>query len=217
MKFTLESKFGDVEIIETRGDLPSDVLDRLASGTASGIDTETSGLDWGTDELGLVQVYFEELGCVYLVRPNDSRPQNLIELLRSEKWVKVFHYALFDLRFLARRWSFEPQNVRCTKIASKLLAPTMAKHSLAGLLASRLDVEISKDRRLRLSDWTSDELSKEQLTYAALDVMFLPQLFEHLLEELRLVGRSELADRCFSLLPDYLKAELLGVHELFGY
>ena len=217
MKFEQETNFAQVEVIEVAGDLPEGALTSKTSGSLVGIDTETSGLDWSNAKLGLIQVYFQDLETVYLIRPQAKVPKRLKHLLASDKWLKIFHFALFDLRFLDATWGIAPSNIRCTKIASKLLAPGKSKHRLADLLESRLGVEISKDEDIRTSDWTAESLSQAQLSYAALDALYLPRLFQSLEDELRRTDLESLASRCFSFIPTQLRAERLGIENLFGY
>ncbi|MBA2662853.1 MAG: ribonuclease D [Bradymonadaceae bacterium] len=217
MSITLDTNLGRVAVVVTKGDLPEAALDKAAIGGLVGIDTETSGLDWANDRLGLVQVFVPALHTVYLIHPTAETPARLVTLLKSESWVKVFHFALFDLRFLAARWGITPLNIRCTKVASKLLAPAQKKHSLADLVKARLGVELDKTPSIRTSDWTNDELSETQLQYAALDAVYLPALFELLEVELQEADLAELASQSFSFLPTQLRADLLGVEGLFSY
>lgn len=217
MRSQLSTKFEPVDVIEVLGDLPDDVFAAPTAGGPVGIDTETSGLDWSSEELGLVQVFISELNTVYLIRPQQKPPTRLIRILESPQWAKVFHFALFDLRFLASRWTLDPVNVRCTKIASKLLSPMQERHSLADLLETHLDVSLSKELDIRTSNWTAKDLSEEQLRYAARDALYLPRLFDRLEGELSTAGRRALAEQCFSFIPTQLRADLMGINDLFGY
>jgi ribonuclease D len=212
----LSTQNDPVDLVEVVGDLPDDAFSAPKVGPV-GIDTETSGLNWSSEELGLVQVFISELNTVYLIRPQQEPPENLIRILESPQWIKVFHFALFDLRFLASRWTFDPSNIRCTKIASKLLSPTQEKHSLANLLETHLNVKLSKESSIRTSDWTAEDLSEEQLRYAAHDALYLPRLFDKLDDKLITAGRGALAEQCFSFIPTQLRADLMGINDLFGY
>lgn len=217
MALFIDTKFGALEVVEVSGDLPGEAIQPADMPQYVGVDTETSGLDWSKDKLGLVQIFLPALNTVFLLHPTEKLPSNLLTLLSSEEWVKVFHFALFDLRFLAARWDIRPSNIRCTKVASKLLSPEQSRHSLADLVASRLDISLSKDMSVRTSDWTAHDLSVEQLRYAALDAVYLPRLMQALKTELIDRSRYELAQKCFSFIPSQLRADLLGVSELFGY
>ena len=217
MALFVDTKFGAVQVVELSGDLPAEAVQRFDTPPYVGVDTETSGLDWSIDQLGLVQVFLPALNTVFLLRPTEAPPSNLITLLSSDAWIKVFHFALFDLRFLAARWNVQPSNIRCTKIASKLLSPVQNRHSLADLLASRLDVILSKDPLVRTSDWTARRLSEEQLRYAALDAYYLPRLIQFLEAELAEQSRLHLAMKCFSFIPTQLQIDQLGSSDLFGY
>ncbi len=71
-----------------------------------------------------------------------------------------------------------------------------------------LGVEISKQQQS--SDWGATELSKEQMRYAASDVLYLHRLRDKLDAMLAREGRSELAAACFEFLPDRAKLDLAG-------
>src|SRR5688572_22081989 len=94
-------------------------------------DIETTGLDWDSDRIATCQIYSVDTGPI-IVQLNGHVPTQLCGLLRDEQVVKVFHHAPFDLRFMRAQWGVQARNVKCTKIASKLLFPTLPSeaHSL---------------------------------------------------------------------------------------
>jgi ribonuclease D len=113
------------------GDLLSDLAAAFTKAKRIAWDVETTGLDWRHDRLGTCQLFCEGHGAV-VVRIGDHRPRWLAGLLEDSAVEKVFHHAPFDLRFLIRAWRIQPRSVRCTKVASKLLAPNAPNetHSL---------------------------------------------------------------------------------------
>ena len=124
-------------------DLPDVVVHAAATSPLIGWDIETTGLDWQRDEICLVQLFIPDTG-VHLVRPGVTPPDNLLKLLADPKTQKLFHYALFDLKFMAHRWGCTVRNMVCTKVASKILSPERSEHSLKSLLQSYLNIEIDK-------------------------------------------------------------------------
>jgi ribonuclease D len=78
-----------------------------------------------------------------------------------------------------------------------------------------LGIEISKQEQS--SDWGREELSDEQLKYAAGDVLYLHALKEKLDYMLARENRTELANRCFETLQLVSDLDLMGVcpEELF--
>jgi ribonuclease D len=116
---------------------------------------------------------------------------------------------------MAFHWNVLPNNVACTKIASKLLDPVEIDHSLQRILQKHLNVWIDKESRV--SNWLNDHLSKEQLEYAASDVIYLPRLFAHLKERLESCNRWDLATGTFNFLPARVQLDLMGAGDVFSY
>jgi ribonuclease D len=179
-------------------------------------DIETSGLDPRTDRIGTAQLHAPEVGTV-IVQIGAAVPQRLCRLLADPTVCKVFHHAMFDLRFMVKQWDARLARIACTKIASKLLAPQLANncHSLQSLLASHLGVEISKDQRL--TDWLAPELTPAQLAYASRDVTYLIPLLSELeqrLDEAALVGVYQ---ACVEFLPTRVRLELGDWPDVFAY
>jgi ribonuclease D len=141
----------------------------------------------------------------------------LSRLLEHDSIQKVFHYALFDVSFMARWWNVKPRNIACTKVASRVLAPE-GPHSLQDLLAAHLGIRLNKsDSRVRTSDWRRETLLDEQIEYAANDVRYLLALHDKLQTELGRVGRTELAQQCFAFLPKRVQLEISGTGDPFRY
>lgn len=139
------------------------------------MDTETSGLDWRVDSLGLCQLFTPQTGSI-LVRISGAAP-TLRAMLEDVSLVKVFHFAPFDLRFLEAKLGARTTSVFCTKAASKLLDPgaPASAHSLGALLREHFDIQLDKGG-VRTSDWMAADLSAAQIEYAAGDVTHLLRL-----------------------------------------
>lgn len=198
-----------------QSDIPQKLFSMLSKAQIIAWDIETSGLNWRTDRIATCQLYAPGMPPI-VVRVGDSAPSRLIALLEDGAVKKVFHYAMFDLRFLAHAWSARPQNIACTKIAAKLLDRANAhSHSLKALLDQYLDISIDKTEWS--SDWFSPELSKGQLEYAVKDVLYLPALLAALERELEKQGLLPLALECFRHLPTHVQLDILGYDDLYGY
>ena len=74
--------------------------------------------------------------------------------------------------------------------------------------ALRINVEISKKKQS--SDWGNISLSKEQVDYAAKDVIYLHEIREKLNEILQREKRLDLAESCFKFLPTRVDLDLKG-------
>lgn len=188
-----------------RGDLP----DNLALGDCVAVDTETMGLDPHRDRLCLVQLSAGDGNC-HLVQLPQGRydAPNLKRLLANPRVTKLFHFARFDIAMLRRYLEVDCRPVYCTKIASRLTRTYTDRHGLKDLCKELLGVDLSKQQQS--SDWGRDSLSKEQLEYAASDVLYLHRIREVLDEMLRREGRMELARAAFDFLPTRAALDLEG-------
>ncbi len=188
-----------------QGDLP----EGLDFGDAVAIDSETMGLDPRRDRLCLVQLSAGD-GICHLVQFAEGRYEapRLRALLTDKAVIKLFHFARFDLMMFKRYLGVDTAPIFCTKIASKLVRTSTERHGLKDLCRELLGVELSKQQQT--SDWGAEELTKEQLSYAASDVLHLHALRERLEALLSREGRAGLAAGCFAALAVRAELDLLG-------
>jgi ribonuclease D len=125
--------------------------------------------------------------------------------------VKLMHFARFDVGVLQHTLGITVAPVKCTKIAAKLVRTFTDRHGLRDLCREILGVEISKQQQT--SDWGAPELSSDQISYAASDVLYLHALWARLEALLVREGRLELAEACFDFLPARTRLDLLGYEE----
>jgi len=198
----------------SEGDIDHEIFDIALAAETIGCDIETTGLDWASDEIGTFQLAVGN--HVVVVRPRGSRPELLSELLRRPEVSKVFHHAVFDLRFVRAQWGVVPRSVKCTKIAAKIMRPghDAEDYSLRSLLSTELGVHIDKSERL--SDWTST-LSADQVMYAANDVVHLAQLWRRLLSTSPSREKRDLLDRSLEYLATRVELDLVGSGDVFAY
>jgi len=202
------------KISESVGDISGSAIEKARRARLIAWDIETSGLDWKNNRIGTCQVYIPG-DKIYIVLINDCTPHNLKLLLTNNDICKIFHHATFDLRFMTHNWSIKTQNVVCTKIASKILNPSMKDHSLKNILSQYLGITISKE--MRLTNWTTSNLSSNQIKYAATDVFYLPRLFDALKYALINCDRWDLAEASFAYLPTRVELDILGSRDVFIY
>lgn len=188
-----------------KGDLP----DGLNLGTSVAVDTETLGLNPVRDRLCLVQLSSGD-GSAHLVqfRRDEYAAPNLKRLLGDPNVLKLYHFARFDLAIMRRYLGVLAGPVYCTRTASKLARTYTDKHGLKDLVKELLDVDLSKQQQS--SDWGAEDLTEQQLAYAANDVAFLHRLKEALDEMLIREGRMGLAQACFDFLPARAELDLAG-------
>lgn len=198
------------------GDLSSELLDRARATGVAAMDSETTGLDWRDSRLRLVQVHVPGVGTELIRVADEGTAANLCKLLTDEAIVKVFHHAAFDLGFYRARWGVDATNVRCTKVAAKLLWPgARDRQSLKSLLREELGVDISK--KMQLSDWSANKLSSAQVAYATEDVLHLVTLLGRLQNHLESRGMSRLAAQCWDHLPTRVELDALAIGDPFTY
>ncbi|MEQ9247542.1 MAG: ribonuclease D [Nitratireductor sp.] len=179
---------------------------------AVAIDTETLGLKPHRDRLCVVQLSpGDGTADVVQIDAGQKKAPNLVALLKNRKITKLFHYARFDLAVLYHSFGVMPEPVFCSKIASRLTRTYTDRHGLKDLCSELLGVSLSKAQQS--SDWAAEELSPEQLEYAASDVLYLHQLREKLMERLEREKRTREAEACFRFLPTRAKLDLMGWEE----
>ena len=151
-----------------------------------------------------------------------THKEKAIETLDSVvRWMKssVFDYELTDLEETLNEvkedykkyLKAKTKNVYCTKIASKLTRTYTDKHGLLDLTKDLMGITLNKT--LQRSDWGSEELSKDQLNYAANDVINLHKLKTKLDKMLVRDKRVEIAKKCFEFLETQVELDLKGFEE----
>lgn len=197
------------------GDLPADVAAQYDNSTQIAIDTETTGLNFWRDRLCLVQMT-DEFGHLALVQIKpDQRPERLLAILADPKKLKILHFARFDVARIQQSYGVTMKPIFCTKIASKLARTSTERHGLKDLVSTYLGITLDKEKQT--SDWGAEQLSKEQLQYAANDVLHLIELKEVLTSLLQREGRLDLAKASFEFLPTLCTFDRLGWEGVFEH
>ena len=190
-----------------KNDLPDD----LDLGSIVAIDTETMGLRFERDRLCVVQLSSGD-GNAHLVQMTDPSydAPNLKKLITNPDVIKIFHFARFDVAILKKYLDVDCPNVYCTKIASRLARTYTDRHGLKHICKELLGIELSK--QMQSSDWGAEELTSEQMNYAASDVYYLHKLKAQLDIMLEREGRTALAQSCFDFIATRSELDLLGWH-----
>lgn len=192
-----------------KGDLPADVM---FDGDLA-VDTEAMGLNNLRDRLCVVQLS-DGKGDAHLVQidPKTFKAPRLKALLEDNNRTKIFHFARFDVAILRHYLKADVRPIYCTKIASKLCRTYTDRHGFKDLCRELLTQDISKQQQS--SDWGADELTPEQVNYAASDVLYLHDLRAKLNVMLEREGRTELAQSCFDFLPARAALDLEGWNDI---
>lgn len=198
-------------------DLDAATLARYQGAEALAIDTETMGLVLGRDRLCLVQICDPE-GYVTAIRIalGQREAPNLKTLMESPSATKIFHYARFDVAQLKYTFGIDTAPIFCTKIASKLARTYTGSHGLKTLVQELAGIEL--DKTSQSSDWGNpDNLSSQQLAYAANDVRYLIGMRSQLTAMLQRESRWELAERCFAALPLFVDLDISQFKDIFEH
>ena len=204
----------NIENIQTeKKDLSDELFKHYSSCDLLAVDCEMMGLNPLRDRLCLVQIcdQNEKVTLVKIEAPFNT--PNLKKLFEDENVRKIFHFARTDLAFLYHWLKIDLINVFCTKSASKLIRTYTDKHSLKDLLKEMLSADL--DKNSQSTDWGAAELTKEQIKYAASDVLFLIPVYHKLTSFLKRENRFELAEEVNKFLPTLAKLDLLGYVDFF--
>ena len=195
------------EIKLHKNDLPND----LQLGNQIAIDGEFMGLDVKRDPLCLIQLSSgnNDAHIVQLDRKNYNAP-NLKKILEDEKIIKIFHYGRADLAHIKYYLRANTNNIRDTKIASKLARSYSDNHSLKTLIKEFKNIDISK--QFQSSDF-GGELSPAQLKYCANDVLYLHEIHNNLEDILKREGRDNLYYECLKFLNVRVELDLASFKE----
>ena len=173
------------------------------------LDCEALGLVLGRDPLTLIQLGLEskKFFIIKLNRKNYEAP-NLVKLLENSKSEFIMHYARQDLLWLKYHLKVRPNNIFCTKIASKIARTASSTHGYRDLVKEICGKDISKKEQQ--SDWGNPNLSEKQINYAAQDTEHLFEIKKKLLEMLTRENRKNLFDKCMKVVPTLVDIEIAG-------
>lgn len=109
------------------------------------------------------------------LKVGDEGMQPLVQQLMREDLIKVFHNSKYDHKVIRSTMGVWLPAVHCTMVMMQRLgictgfkASQMRGHSLKAFARDFFDIELSKVEQS--SDWSAEELTIDQLEYAALDV-----------------------------------------------
>jgi len=173
------------------------------------VDSETMGLNINNDRLCLIQISDAD-GNSYLIQffKNCYDAPNLKKILNNENILKIFHYARFDVAIIKKYLGIMCEPIYCTKIASKLARTFTDRHGLKDLCKELLKIDLNKQNQT--SDWGNDNLTENQLEYAASDVVYLHEIKNKLDKIIKREGKQHLAKACFKFLSTRAEFDLLG-------
>lgn len=173
-----------IEFISTEQGL-RDVLDHCAGLAVLGVDTEFVRYKTYYPILGLIQLSDGEK-C-FLIDPLALRDLSSLKALMVNKNVtKVFHSCSEDLEVFDHHMGCSPDPVFDTQIISAILGLGFSL-SYQNLVMQLTGDHLPKEETR--SDWLQRPLSQSQCQYAALDVAYLPQIYQQQCQALDVSGK----------------------------
>ncbi|MBI2995209.1 MAG: ribonuclease D [Candidatus Melainabacteria bacterium] len=196
-----------------KNDLSDELLEYYLKCDLLAVDCEMMGLNPFRDRLCLIQICDATEKATLVKLQDCSKAPSLKKLFENPNVRKIFHFARTDLAFLYYHLQIDLVNVFCTKSASKLVRTYTDKQGLKDLLKELLKIDI--DKNTQQTDWGAPELTKDQIKYAACDVLFLIPAYNKLIDLLQREGRLELMEEVNKFLPTLAKLDLLGYVDFF--
>lgn len=176
----LEYEGRNIVLVDTLSKLKT-TIEVLKNEDVLGFDTETKpSFEKGkTNKVALLQ--FSTADTCYLIRLNVLGMQNsIIELLSSDKPLKVGLSLKDDYKMLNRRRSFKPAGF--LDIQSVINKFGIKDMSLQKIYAIMFNKKISKSQRL--TNWQAPNLTIQQQTYAAVDAWACMDIYNVIKDEL---------------------------------
>ena len=169
----------DYEIISSNERL-AELCEKLQSQTVLALDTEFIRVNTFYPKPGLIQLS-DGISAFLLDPLSIDQWQPLLNLLTAPDIVKVLHAGSEDLILFLDFFGCLPQPFFDTQKAAAFLGhgPSI---SYLNLVKTLIGVELDKGETR--SDWLQRPLTSQQLHYAALDVKYLPSLYQQLVAEL---------------------------------
>lgn len=171
--------------IETNESLQK-LCDELEQATVIFFDTEFMREKTFYPKLCLLQIGFN--GMNYAVDPLVINVQPLLEQLVSRETLLVFHSGRQDLEILFNATGKLPKNILDTQIAATVCG--FGEQVSYAELVNRLTGNVI-DKSQRFTDWSIRPLSSHQIDYALKDVVYLPEVFEKLSNEINQKERKK--------------------------
>ncbi|MEJ2201577.1 MAG: ribonuclease D [Desulfuromonadaceae bacterium] len=179
--------------------------EELAREAVIAVDLEADSMHCYREKVCLLQ--FSSAGRTVLVDPLSGADLSALQPVLADPSIrKLFHAADYDVRCLARDFSFEIRGLFDTMIACQFLGEE--KVGLADVLGKYFDIQL--DKQFQRADWAQRPLSAEMIRYAAEDTRHLHSLAALLETRLREKDRLDWVSEEFSLLETARFAEHQG-------
>lgn len=196
-----------IKLIETKEHL-QEAVNKLSKAKELALDLEfdQNRFSYGFN-LCLIQVT-DGSGVCFIIDPfNIKNLEPIFELFENPSFTKIIHHSNNDI-LLLKKIGCNIRTVMDTDVAAKVL--NYERSSLATVLKEEFDIEIDKSQQS--SNWNKRPLTEEQLYYAAIDVIYLHQVKEKLVQEVKAVGRMRWLEEENQLLENIEYSEAKNPH-----
>ncbi|KKN10210.1 hypothetical protein LCGC14_1038920 [marine sediment metagenome] len=194
-------------------------LPLLAQESELGFDLETTGFSPYHDEVALVQLYGDDTGVLFIQQVRDGFiDRRLIEVMeRSDVRLTGHNLVMFDALFMERQgMNIQGPTWFDTYVAEQLLTP-MGRRDISKKLNATIKrrLGITIDKNIEHGGWLDDELTEQQVEYAAQDVIHLHALrraHQAMAEKSKEIGALEMEQELVPLVSQ-MSINGLPVHE----
>ncbi len=152
-----------------------ELCEEIPSGGVIALDTEFARRDTYFAILSLVQLAFD--GKIYIVDALRTNVKALWTRIIESSSIIIIHSGRQDLEIFYQLFKILPTNIMDVQIAAKICG-YRAYISYGELCSDICDVVI--DKKHQAANWLAREISEEMLDYAAFDVSYLEQIYNHL-------------------------------------
>lgn len=190
------------------------LFDELYNSDKFGMDIETDGLDCFSNKILLIQVKTKNEIFIFDCTKLDNKSVTyLIQLIDSSGKMCIFHNGKFDLKFICAYTGILLKNVYDTMLVEIQLTAGIGDkfYSLADLVKKYKDITLSKDVRESFYKDFNGTITQDQLTYSALDVMYLEDIYSKQMEAVMSTNQDRIIDLEIRTLPVICSMELNGV------
>ena len=140
------------------------------------LDTEFLRRDTYYAKLALLQIAIKD--DIYIVDTTLVDVKNLCEAIARSKAVKIIHSGRQDLEIMHHLFGILPNNIFDTQIAAGFCG-FRAETSYSELCNAICNID-DMDKNLQNCNWMKRPLTVHMINYAAIDVKYLDQIYNHL-------------------------------------
>ena len=170
-----------VKIITDKTDIKN-IFKELEKSNLLGIDTEFIREKTYYPILSIIQLAVNNNVFIFDCVKKNKNLKILREILNNDKYVKIFHDSEQDIEIINDFFDIDLNNYFDTQLANAFI-DTELNISYKNLVSKYLSINIDKEQQT--SNWLRRPLNKNQIKYAANDVIYLEQIYTKILSKLK--------------------------------